>query len=347
MSNNLILRTITSPHGDITKGSILSHTDLDNNLIHLKGLAIKSADWNGDILTLKKIDGSIITVPINNDGIGGAYVRLTGDTMTGSLCAPSISASTLENGFNAISVNNFSHSEGYLSVAGLYAYHSSSVVNGIITLDENYGDVSSKITYILSNGLQILYYDSVNEIKIIKTNSVSFNDTNTIIVLNENINSEDALIGASVITDDIFPSNYQHSEGYNNFAYGNASHSEGHTNFSIGNSSHSEGNNTITLGFASHAEGNNTISEIDFQHVSGRYNTIGNTNNNIAIIGCGSDDNNRADAFRVDLISGTTATIILPQVINLNYENDAIAAANGIPIGGLYHTSGTIKIRLI
>ena len=30
-----------------------------------------------------------------------------------------------------------------------------------------------------------------------------------------------------------------------------------------------------------------------------------------------------------------------------NYLNDAAAAAGGIPVGGLYHTSGTVKIRLV
>lgn len=38
--------------------------------------------------------------------------------------------------------------------------------------------------------------------------------------------------------------------------------------------------------------------------------------------------------------------IIMPTIVNFNYTNDTNAAANGIPIGGLYHTSGTLKIRL-
>ena len=38
--------------------------------------------------------------------------------------------------------------------------------------------------------------------------------------------------------------------------------------------------------------------------------------------------------------------IILPTIVNFNYTNDTNAGANGIPIGGLYHTSGTLKIRL-
>jgi hypothetical protein len=40
--------------------------------------------------------------------------------------------------------------------------------------------------------------------------------------------------------------------------------------------------------------------------------------------------------------------IVLSQVSSsLNYANDTTAAAGGVPLGGLYHTSGTIKIRLV
>ena len=32
--------------------------------------------------------------------------------------------------------------------------------------------------------------------------------------------------------------------------------------------------------------------------------------------------------------------------ISANYADDSAAATGGIPVGGLYHTSGTVKIRL-
>jgi hypothetical protein len=42
-----------------------------------------------------------------------------------------------------------------------------------------------------------------------------------------------------------------------------------------------------------------------------------------------------------------TTTAILSQVSeSCNFANDAAAATGGIPLGGLYHTAGTIKIRL-
>jgi len=64
------------------------------------------------------------------------------------------------------------------------------------------------------------------------------------------------------------------------------------------------------------------------------------------VIGCGTDDSNRADAFRVEPISGTISTIVLPQVVSLDYSDDSSAQSAGIPIGGVYHTSGVLKIRL-
>jgi hypothetical protein len=33
-------------------------------------------------------------------------------------------------------------------------------------------------------------------------------------------------------------------------------------------------------------------------------------------------------------------------VLITSYVNDAAAAAAGVPVGGLYHTAGTVKIRL-
>lgn len=45
----------------------------------------------------------------------------------------------------------------------------------------------------------------------------------------------------------------------------------------------------------------------------------------------------------VVMSSGLTLT----SVVGLNYVNDSAAANAGIPIGGVYHTSGTLKIRIV
>jgi hypothetical protein len=43
MNPNLILRTVSSPYGDTTLGSVLSQQDVDNNFIILKGGLIYTA----------------------------------------------------------------------------------------------------------------------------------------------------------------------------------------------------------------------------------------------------------------------------------------------------------------
>jgi len=40
------------------------------------------------------------------------------------------------------------------------------------------------------------------------------------------------------------------------------------------------------------------------------------------------------------------ATGLANAVLVTSYANDAAAAAAGVPIGGFYHTTGTLKVRL-
>jgi hypothetical protein len=52
MNNNLILRTVTSPYGDTTKGSVLTQADVDNNFLFLKGQTFVTGTTNAGIVTL-------------------------------------------------------------------------------------------------------------------------------------------------------------------------------------------------------------------------------------------------------------------------------------------------------
>lgn len=67
-------------------------------------------------------------------------------------------------------------------------------------------------------------------------------------------------------------------------------------------------------------------------------------------VGCGANDNIRRNAMNVVLstIGGTNnkAVLYLDQVVSYNYENDSAASDAGIGVGGLYHTEGTLKIRI-
>ena len=50
-------------------------------------------------------------------------------------------------------------------------------------------------------------------------------------------------------------------------------------------------------------------------------------------------------------VNGVDKVVIGPTGIQsgvpiTSYANDAAAAASGVPVGGIYHTSGTVKVRL-
>ena len=66
MANNyLILRTLQSSYGDITLGRVLSHEDLDNNFLYLKGLSIYTASTNGNNLILSQKNGGVISTDLS------------------------------------------------------------------------------------------------------------------------------------------------------------------------------------------------------------------------------------------------------------------------------------------
>ena len=77
MNTNLILRSLTSPfptpYGDVTKGSVLSHADVDNNFIYLKGEVIYTAETNSGIVTLKKLNGSNLSFNVGTGGTGNEW----------------------------------------------------------------------------------------------------------------------------------------------------------------------------------------------------------------------------------------------------------------------------------
>ena len=148
---------------------------------------------------------------------------------------------------------------------------------------------------------------------------------------------------------------YSHAEGHSTTAIGVSSHVEGETTQAVGSHSHAEGDSTQAIGNASHTEGQNTIvtqsavgghaegigntvaglgnnnpgqgghvegigntSLGDAQHVQGKYAI---QNPNMAdIVGNGTDNNNRSNAYSLDWEgNGTFAGRI---TIGTNPSND-------------------------
>jgi hypothetical protein len=127
MSNlNLILRGISGPYGDTNKGTVLTHSEMDNNFINLKGEQLKSGSTSGTFVTLTKFNGDVIAFDtqaaainaslwLTGTGLNSIYVKDSGNS-TGGQYALAEGRQTIANG-------NYSHSEGYLSFAGGEASH--------------------------------------------------------------------------------------------------------------------------------------------------------------------------------------------------------------------------------
>lgn len=83
MSITLTLRTLNSPYGDFTKGSILSSDELDSNFVNLKGELIYTGETttNGvtTTLKLKKLNGGYIDIDLTG---GTGNVLYTNSTPT-------------------------------------------------------------------------------------------------------------------------------------------------------------------------------------------------------------------------------------------------------------------------
>lgn len=91
-----------------------------------------------------------------------------------------------------------------------------------------------------------------------------------------------------------------HAEGNGTTASGPSSHAEGGVTTASGNYSHAEGGLTTASGNYSHAEGYNTEASGQYQHVSGKWNIKDTENKYAFIIGNGTTDTNRSNAFTVD-----------------------------------------------
>lgn len=121
-----------------------------------------------------------------------------------------------------------------------------------------------------------------------------------------------------------------HAEGGITTASGDYSHAEGRRTTASGNYSHAEGNSTTASGSVSHAEGSGTKASSDNQHVQGKFNVEDSNDTYAFIIGNGTADSARHNAFAVDWNG-------------LIYVN---GAATGVDVAALAATIGDINTIL-
>ena len=94
--------------------------------------------------------------------------------------------------------------------------------------------------------------------------------------------------------------NYSHAEGAGSVASGQFSHAEGMGNTASGETSHVEGKDNVANGKCSHAEGEHAKASSQYQHVEGKYNVEDSNDKFAHIIGNGTADNARSNAFAID-----------------------------------------------
>ena len=126
-----------------------------------------------------------------------------------------------------------------------------------------------------------------------------------------------------------------HAEGYWTIASGLESHAEGYETIASGTNSHAEGDATQVAGKASHSEGYGTLASSEYQHVSGKFNIEDTQNRYVFIIGNGTNNNNRSNAFTVDWNGNIEA---LGNVLGKNVSGsnlvDSLATVTPISISG-------------
>ena len=93
---------------------------------------------------------------------------------------------------------------------------------------------------------------------------------------------------------------YSHAEGSTTNATADTAHAEGYNTTASGYASHAEGSSTTATAGSSHAEGSGTKASSANQHVQGKFNVEDTAGTYAMIIGNGTSDTARSNAFTVD-----------------------------------------------
>lgn len=112
-------------------------------------------------------------------------------------------------------------------------------------------------------------------------------------------------------------SGYSHAEGAGSKATNSASHAEGQDTTASGQASHAEGRGSEASGNYSHASGRGTRATNEGSHAVGRWNDDGDA---FFVVGDGTNNNQRHDAFKVDRNGDTWVSIngVLTKVTNVS-----------------------------
>ncbi len=209
-----------------------------------------------------------------SDLLSEDFVNISGDTMTGTLNVPIISATTISattfygDGSNLTGiVASFSGGSG-ACVADLYVtnIHGCSPITVYDSIQSNGSTGSGLNTIAIGlNNLASGNYSHAFGKQTIASGSGSHSEGDTTTASGYYSHSEGSFTTAS--------GNYSHAEGRNTTASGSYSHSEGYQTLASSIGAHAEGGQTTASGDYSHAEGYQTSAITSFTHSEG-YQTL-------------------------------------------------------------------------
>jgi len=164
---NLILRTLTSPYGDITRGGVLSWNDVDQNFLYLKGESIYDAVSSGGTITLKKYNGNDIS--FSGGSVPTIDVYVTGGTFnTGIATFTNNTGGTFSvTGFASTDtfVTGFTYSNNNLTLLRNQGLSDLNVVIDIMSGLTVNGSLSATTIFGDGNGLTNIDISSINNLQ--------------------------------------------------------------------------------------------------------------------------------------------------------------------------------------
>ena len=279
MNNNLILRVLNSPYNDVTKSSVLSQADVDNNFIYLKGDLIYAATTSGSTTYLHKYNGETISFLGGSGGGSGGTVDdtywVSGSTGNYSLKANNDSGLdalgnySLAEGNATTALGEASHTEGDRTTAGWRGFTVDSVADNVISI-VGYGDLT------VSFGGNVLYTENFDYTVIYS--AVTWDGSVFKIYCNSNpyVAVGDFVASRHTLTNplgDRLGGENSHASGKMTYAFGLNSHTEGELTRTYASGGHAEGTGSISYNQNAHAEGDRTAAFGQASHSEGRETT--------------------------------------------------------------------------
>ncbi len=299
--------TNTFTSGDVADGSATSWTTV---------AALASGETTGNILNkisnmfknIRYLYKNMLKWTIDNDGSGNTSLQATiQNDINNNVATGTYSHAE---GYHTTASGNSSHAEGYSTTAGNYSHAEGymATASGAASHAEGESTVTSG-TGSHAEGYMTTASGDYSHAEGYSTSASGYYS-----------HAEGGSTTASRY--------YSHAEGHNTAASGDSSHAEGYGTSASGDFSHAEGYGTTASGYYSHAEGLDTIAG-GYQHVEGRYNVSDTSNTYAHIVGNGTADDARSNAYTLDwsgneslagsltLGMGTTAAITLtPAILN-------------------------------